>query len=554
MAISTIGKHIMGYQMDWAGASHCQDDSVVYIIEGGDFTPIDSGGEGGVVDFAHIYKGIIKDIRCGAKVVAVICGDSGERGDAIKWLMASYGLYDIYNVADADTEVTAEFIDCVTIRTVSAEEAAMVTGADMVSADNLTSAIFEIYEAACMLNSDALKKIIEANWDTLKGGPDFINGLRANAYFDKSQAKSVSTDETADDCVNGTKEELMRVVDELGKAKADLEQASEEIRELEEKVDKADAEKEELNEKIRGREEAFDAAAKEAAELRAELSATANKLAETTNMLNDAQDKLAKAQSLSDSPDNGRMEALEAELKASQSRVTELESRINNSGPTIKTYTTVDTRIIGRCSAKSVLYFKEVTSVRYFQSMLLNIYSYIESIKKIKVKLVVYDNAHSFVKVYKPMTPFMYKDYLGDKETVVSTSSKILLTEPNPAILEDILKDDWDVVIVFDRLKQMNDIVTGNNVYKYWVVNSYMDFLAIKGDLKIEPTYVITGESTNIPGAMHLGGINGYREKHGSAKLQEYKSMADDDGQSILLKVLDRANIGSISPRARRGV
>ena len=43
----------------------------------------------------------------------------------------------------------------------------------------------------------------------------------------------------------------------------------------------------------------------------------------------------------------------------------------------------------------------------------------------------------------------------------------MVVVDQQPGIMEDVLRSDCDVLIIYDRLKRKNDILTGNTVYKY---------------------------------------------------------------------------------------
>lgn len=102
---------------------------------------------------------------------------------------------------------------------------------------------------------------------------------------------------------------------------------------------------------------------------------------------------------------------------------------------------------------------------------------------------------------------------------------KLVLIEPNPSVLQDTLTSEaYDIVIVYDRLKQEADIVTGNNVHKYFVVNSMKDINELKRKTTINMENVITNPGT-APEALTISYIDGYKGRSESQKLTAYMSM-----------------------------
>ena len=82
-------------------------------------------------------------------------------------------------------------------------------------------------------------------------------------------------------------------------------------------------------------------------------------------------------------------------------------------------------------------------------------------------------------------------EFESNKQMLMQKTPKFVVTEPAPQILKDILQSmspQFDVVIIYDRMRQAADLVEGNNVYKFWVVNSYNDYIQTKNLFKIDRT------------------------------------------------------------------
>lgn len=215
-------------------------------------------------------------------------------------------------------------------------------------------------------------------------------------------------------------------------------------------------------------------------------------------------------------------------------------------GHIIKTYAEFNTSLI-KCRVKSVVYFKEITTIPYINSLILSL---MESIKlrKLRVKLLIYDNT-SFPAVYKPLNVISSSEYLSKRSNYISMIDKLVVAEPNPVILEDILtfnNKPYDVLIIYDRMKQTNDLITGNNIYKYYIINSTKDFNNIQGLLNItDKSNIITRSDSGIGGgALDIPKIEDYSNSTETAKISKYiKAVSIGNKQPIIQNILDRARI-----------
>lgn len=217
------------------------------------------------------------------------------------------------------------------------------------------------------------------------------------------------------------------------------------------------------------------------------------------------------------------IEGLRKESVAATQRCIDLEQKLNNSGPSIKTYSTVNTSLI-KCKVKSILYFKEVSSVRYINTFIVKLLEILDKIDKLKVKLVIYDNNSPYNCIYKPIAVINTSDYLANKDTVVNKYDKLVVVEPNRVILEDILNADYDCVIVYDKLRQTEDLVTGNCVFKYWVISSMYQIQKIESITKIDKSKIITNVGACID-AISISEIESFKTMTPSAKTSQYIQM-----------------------------
>ena len=73
------------------------------------------------------------------------------------------------------------------------------------------------------------------------------------------------------------------------------------------------------------------------------------------------------------------------------------------------------------------------------------------------------------------------------------------------------LAPKFDVIIIYDRMRQQKDLITGNNVTKLYVINSNRDFEESQKMLGIKATdTIISGPESSIPNALDIKTIPGY--------------------------------------------
>lgn len=276
-------------------------------------------------------------------------------------------------------------------------------------------------------------------------------------------------------------------------------------------------------------------------EYKESLTNTNKQLAEK----NDECNKLAEElQEVNKSLMEIKSEALEAKQRASK-----LEEQINNQGPIIRTYSEVKSSTI-KCRVKSILYFKEISPIRYINSFVISLVEGLKLVGKLKVKLVIYDNKSFYTQVYKPLNVVSSVEYMSNRDLVVNKTDKIVVVDANQGLIEDIAKADYDVVVIYDRLKQPTDIITGNNVYKYWVANSMMELDLLEKILNINYNNVITRPGVRRE-SIGLGEIDKYNSLGPSAKVSKYTSLINDgaDNRKIFNIIIDRINIGQYMAR-----
>lgn len=236
---------------------------------------------------------------------------------------------------------------------------------------------------------------------------------------------------------------------------------------------------------------------------------------------------------------------LEREANSAVRRCQELEDQVNRSGPVIRAYSTLQTSAIKGFKTRSIIYFKEVSKIPYINSLVLNL---MESINKLntdlKARLIIYDNTSEY-QVYKPITLVDSNLLSSSREKIINSNDKIVLSEPNQSVLEDITKTNYDVIIIYDRLKQQRDLISGNLVFKFYVANSSKDIQAIKSiDTSMDTSRVITtpGKSGDY---IELSTIQGYKAKSNSARLLAYMQISSRN-EKIIPKITKIAHIDKL--------
>lgn len=233
-----------------------------------------------------------------------------------------------------------------------------------------------------------------------------------------------------------------------------------------------------------------------------------------------------------------------------------IEEKMNNRGPVISSYQKIST-MQHKCNCKAIFYFKEVTYVRFMNTFVIQFLRILRSVKK-KAKLVIFDSKNDFSAIYKPLQIVSTDMYLNHKISLIDDADAFVVTEPSTIVVEDMIKRELDVLIIYDRLKLNKDMVDGGNVYKYWVINSSSDYEALS-EYSINSLYCISGPNA-IKGGIGIPAIKGYKELTKAHKMYRIlrmpnsnESIAETDSvegtqrdkktASIMLNMFDRAHI-----------
>lgn len=219
---------------------------------------------------------------------------------------------------------------------------------------------------------------------------------------------------------------------------------------------------------------------------------------------------------------------------------------MNSKSPVIKSYPETNISLI-KCKTTYIIYFKEISQIPYINSLILNVFEAL-SIKKLKTKLLVYDSKVGISSIYKPLNIVDSNTYMSKRDFFIKSVDKFVVVEPNPVILDDVLTysaDPFDVLIIYDRMRQQNDLVVGNNVVKFYIVNSSKDFKETQQAFNItDKSFIITRSASGVcEGALDIPKIDDYTKLTDSAKLSKYMKAMTSSNKYLIKTILDKARI-----------
>jgi hypothetical protein len=254
------------------------------------------------------------------------------------------------------------------------------------------------------------------------------------------------------------------------------------------------------------------------------------------------------------------------EYKAEIIKLNDQINKMSEAEPSLMAYNELQTRLIP-CKTQSVVYFKEVSPVNYINSFIATFVESLRRLRQLNVKLIIYEHKGAYLNIYKygsvdnkqKIQLVTSNDYGSDRDRVVTALPNMLLTEVNQAILQDVLCDSkWDVVVIYDKLKQATDIVSGNNVTKYYILNSIREYMVLEKEYKVKEDEVITRPGV-IRGGLTITHSEDCARAEGeaakaSARLSFYFSKMMGKGDytgNVFNAIFTKANITNIKPRKK---
>lgn len=283
-------------------------------------------------------------------------------------------------------------------------------------------------------------------------------------------------------------------------------------------------------------------------------SELANRIANLKDEITEKQEEIANR--------DKRYNKLKADKEATELKVEKLEKEVeevsnqlkqakaidksNEGGNIIKDYTEIKLSLIPT-TAKSVLYVKEISYAPYTNTLMTSFLAYVAKGGK-KAIMVIFDD-NCFFQTYKAKPgvqngaansaiPIVSThQYIANNSQFINNGAAFVISGALPSVITDIVTSDkkFDLVIVYDRLKNPTDMVSGTQVTKMFVCNSAGDYLKTKDILRItERSLVLTKSGTSIPceGAMAIADIPNFGEGTDSKRQMSYARMTSTLGKS----------------------
>lgn len=207
-----------------------------------------------------------------------------------------------------------------------------------------------------------------------------------------------------------------------------------------------------------------------------------------------------------------------------------------------------------RCHAKVIIYFKEISYVRYVNAFIKCLAACIEKKTRKNVKLLVYDTPDRSIR-YKDFKVVNGSSYDAVKSSIVGDCSvKAVLTEPIQNVLVDTLtSENTDIAIIYDRLYKDTDIVSGASVTKIFVINGMNDYETCKERFKIGGT-IITCENSSMLGVLPKQDVIDIKEVPGlvsssseSTMITKYNALKTSSGEPLIKLIMDKTKASMLS-------
>jgi len=217
-------------------------------------------------------------------------------------------------------------------------------------------------------------------------------------------------------------------------------------------------------------------------------------------------------------------------------------------GQAIVNYPEVKTSLI-KCKVNYIIYIKEVSKISFVNSLIeFLIKSMYVKKEARRVKLLIFDSRNNLSMIYRPLNVVSSDEYFSKRDQLVGKTDKLVITDPNTAIINDILtfsEDPYDVVVIYDKLMRTNKLVSGNNVFQFFVINSLKDYLETQTVLSInDKSFIITRQGSGIGGeSLDIPEINNFRNESDAAKQSKYLKMTNSTGKPIIKTILEKSKI-----------
>ena len=216
---------------------------------------------------------------------------------------------------------------------------------------------------------------------------------------------------------------------------------------------------------------------------------------------------------------NERYLKLKAEKTQIESELNELRTTISqeqNSSQYIKSTIKLDAFL----SDTQVMYFREYYDVLYFNTLIRHYQEYLETKLNLKAKIVIFD--YSLFEMYEeekyPKKISSLDDYMGNRSLFLG-SDTIVSNQVYPLLVSDLYKAGFDVLIILDRILNIQPIVDGKNVHTFYNVGHNNQLNYYKSKLEKDPNLgIVISSRLNYDNAINIPQI----QKEFTSKQEEF--------------------------------
>lgn len=431
------------------------------------------------------YMTVRKILRQGDNKLLILINedDNPNVAQAITHLCLEYGCYNIYKVVN-ESVIDKEYVMDMFKRESSQSEVQMYIGSEDEAYETITEALLHITECCIENKLDDLQDYIIQNKDLIQRYPFVIDYMKQNID---------EVNQGIGRRVQALEKELKRVQDDKSEVEHEKTLLQKSISDLETVI----KQREEDNLKYMNKISSYDETLKKLQQEKESLEAKANQLQSTAQAVT------------------------------------------GGGAPMFSNYTPMKLTQIRGNKLKTVIYFKEVTRPKYINTMVTELFKYLNAknpVTRGKTKLVIFDSKEDFGILYNPLVQANTNTYFENRLSIMS-SDMIVFTDTNPTYLDELaVKSKAEYLIIYDRLGKNADLLTGEAVVKFYTFGSKKDLINYKSKFTdLDESKVIMNPCgiNNILELQQLDDFNG--NLYPTAKFTKYFKMSAGSGKAITL-------------------
>ena len=226
---------------------------------------------------------------------------------------------------------------------------------------------------------------------------------------------------------------------------------------------------------------------------------------------------------------NATNQTLTLQLDSANSRIEQLTTNVSLSGGNAIQYVTLnlDKFITSkklahtRCDNEYVIYMKEISPCSYINSFVKNFMQFIKLNKHKSIICLIYDDTQLTTIKYGKLPVLTGTNFVPDSS--LKDQQFVVVAEPAQQILEQALITN-EIVIVYDRLHESDDIISGKAATKFVVVNGQKELLEAKKATKLPSEQFITTFGTDKD-TLSIRAIREYKQMSSGGQLLSYANM-----------------------------